>query len=282
MFGWLKRLFGIAEAETNALLDKMEDPVKMAEQGLRNLKTDLTKGLQGLAEVKALAIRNNRELEANQLAAADYESKAIALLQKAQRGELDAQEADRLASQALAKKDQLVQRVAAGEKNRQQYEVMVSKMEENVDKIKTQINDWENELKTLKARHTVSQATAKLNKQLTQIDSSDTVALLERMKQKVEQQEALAESYADMADSRTSVDDEINRALGGGTGPGATAIESESLKQLKAKMASGNAESYAASSSQQAGGSGSAEAPAGEAVRSELDKLKEQLRNGQA
>ena len=34
MFGWLKRLFGIVEAEANAALDKMEDPVKMTEQGI--------------------------------------------------------------------------------------------------------------------------------------------------------------------------------------------------------------------------------------------------------
>jgi phage shock protein A len=39
-----------------------------------------------------------------------------------------------------------------------------------------------------------------MNKQLSNIDSSGTMAMLERMKEKVDEQEALAEAYGDMAD----------------------------------------------------------------------------------
>ncbi|MFT6964208.1 MAG: phage shock protein A [Flammeovirgaceae bacterium] len=54
------------------------------------------------------------------------------------------------------------------------------------------------------------------------------------MKEKVDQQEALAESYADMADMNVTVDDEINKALGAG-GAGSSA----SLLELKAKLGLG-------------------------------------------
>eukprot|EP01025_Chloroclados_australasicus_P014852 TRINITY_DN1702_c0_g1_i2.p1 TRINITY_DN1702_c0_g1~~TRINITY_DN1702_c0_g1_i2.p1 ORF type:complete len:846 (-),score=82.03 TRINITY_DN1702_c0_g1_i2:2094-4358(-) len=57
MFGWLKRLFGIAQAEAHSAISKLEDPVKMTEQGIRDLKNDLNKSLQSLAEVKAMHIR---------------------------------------------------------------------------------------------------------------------------------------------------------------------------------------------------------------------------------
>ena len=52
-----RRLFKIGSAEANSLVDKLEDPIKMTEQGIRDLKNDLGSALQALAEVKALAIR---------------------------------------------------------------------------------------------------------------------------------------------------------------------------------------------------------------------------------
>ena len=67
-------------------------------------------------------------------------------------------------------------------------------------------------LKTLKARVKVSNATKNLNKQMAEIDSSSTVSMLERMKEKVHQEEALAEAYGDIANSSKSIDDELDKA----------------------------------------------------------------------
>lgn len=58
-----KRLFKIGEAEANSALDKMEDPIKLTEQGIRDLKLDLDKNLEALARVKALAIRAKNDQE---------------------------------------------------------------------------------------------------------------------------------------------------------------------------------------------------------------------------
>ena len=41
MVGIFKRLFRVAEAKTHAAIDNMEDPIKMTEQGIRDLKKDL-------------------------------------------------------------------------------------------------------------------------------------------------------------------------------------------------------------------------------------------------
>ena len=48
---------------------------------------------------------------------------------------------------------------------------------------------------------------------MAEIDSSSTVSLLERMKEKVEQDEALAEAYGDIANDSKSIDDELNAAI---------------------------------------------------------------------
>jgi len=64
------------------------------------------------------------------------------------------------------------------------------------------------------------------------VDSSGTIAMLEKMKSKVEEDEALAESYGEIAAVDKSVDDEINAALAGSGSSSGQA----SLADLKAKM----------------------------------------------
>jgi len=47
---------------------------------------------------------------------------------------------------------------------------------------------------------------------MAEIDSSSTVSMLERMKEKVAQEEALAEAYGDIAGASKSIDDELEKA----------------------------------------------------------------------
>ena len=228
----LNRLFKIGQSEAHAAVNHLEDPIKMAEQGLRDLRQDLDKSLHGLAEVKAMAIRARNEGEGFRAKAADYENKAVLLLQRAHKGELNAAEADRLAGEALLKKAENEALVARAATSQEKFERSAAQMDQNVATLKSTISQWENELKTLKARVTVSTATITINKQLAQLDSSGTVALLERMKEKIAVQEALAESYGEIAQAGKSIDAEIDKALGA-TSAGQA---SEDLKALKAKL----------------------------------------------
>ncbi len=228
-----KRLFKIGSAEANSLVDKLEDPIKMTEQGIRDLKKDLSSALQALAEVKALAIRSKNDAENTSAKASDYEKKAILLLKRAERGELESAEADRLASECLVQKDELVATAAQHRQDQEKFENHVAKLDKNVKNLKSNIKKFENELRTLKARAKVSEATKNINKQLADVDSSSTVSMLERMKEKVAEEEALAESYADIASESRSVDDEIDKALESGS---AEVKAADSLAALKEKM----------------------------------------------
>ncbi|GAA4363637.1 PspA/IM30 family protein [Hymenobacter saemangeumensis] len=228
----LNRLFKIGQSEAHAAVNQLEDPIKMTEQGLRDLRQDLDKSLHGLAEVKAMAIRARNEGETARAKAADYESKAVQLLQRAHRGEMEASEADRLASEALLKKAENEGQAGRAAGDQEKFEQAAAQMDQNVQTLKATISQWENELKTLKARVTVSTATININKQLAQLDSSGTVALLERMKEKIAVQEALAESYGEIAQTSKSIDSEIDKALGS-TGSGKAAAD---LKALKTKL----------------------------------------------
>ncbi len=229
--GLFKRLVTLGKSEANAIVDKLEDPIKMTEQGIKDLKKDLDASLKGLAEVKALAIRSKRDLSTATEKANNYEQKAILLLKKAESGGIAVEEADRLATEALQLKEQAMKDAARAKTEVDKFDQNVANLNEGISRLRSSISSCENELRTLKARARVSAATQKINKQLSGIDSSSTVTMLERMKEKVEQQEAMSEAYADIAGQPTSIDSEIDKALGGSTPASSSALEA-----LKAKL----------------------------------------------
>jgi len=208
-----KRLAKIGQAETHAAIDKMEDPIKMSEQAIRDMRTDLEKSLEALAQVKAMSIRAKNEVEEYTSKANDYTQKALLILKKGQTENLETTEADRLAKEALIKKEEANGQVKNAQAQKEKFDLNVQQMEGNVALIKQNISKWENELKTLRARVKVADATKNLNKQMAQIDSAGTVSLLERMREKVLQEEALAESYGEMANASRSIDAEIDNAI---------------------------------------------------------------------
>lgn len=227
-----KRLFRVSQAEAHAIVDKFEDPIKMTEQGIRDLKKDLQASMTSLAEVKAIAIRTRREADNHKKLTVDYERKAMMLLQKMQSGEMDQADAERLATQALNKKEQSAADAMRLAQEAERHEQMAGQLQANVNKIKSGVNTYENDLVTLKARAKTAAATKKINQQIARVDSSGTIAMLEKMKSKVEEDEALALAYGEMADLDKSVDDEIDEALKSGN----TVTASVHLLELKKKM----------------------------------------------
>ncbi len=237
-----KRLFRVSQAEAHALVDKFEDPIKMTEQGIRDLKKDLQASMTGLAEVKAIAVRTRREADNHKKLTVDYERKAMMLLQKMQNGEMDQADAERLATQALNKKEQSAADAMRLAQEAERHEQMAGQLQANVNKIKSSVNTYENDLVTLKARARTAAATKKINQQIARVDSSGTIAMLEKMKGKVEEDEALALAYGEMADLDKSVDDEINAALKSGNTVSASVHLLELKKKMGIKMISGPTE----------------------------------------
>jgi len=210
-------------------MDKLENPIKMTEQGIRDFKKDLSAAMESLAQVKAMAIRTRKEANGKQQMAADYENKAKKLLLNARNGSLDAAEAERLATLALEEQAKFTleaQRLGNEAKN---HEVLAITLNTGVAKQRATLSTYENELTTLKARAKTAASTRKINSQLASIDSSGTIALLERMKERVEEEEALASAYGDIAAQTDTMDREIDLALGDRPSRGATMLEA--LKQ---------------------------------------------------
>lgn len=226
------RIFKVGQSEAHALVSKLEDPIKLTEQGIRDLKRDLQGAMGSLAEVKGVAIRLNKEADDAKRQASEYERKAMLLLQRFQDGQMDQAQAERLATEALTKKESAGERAARLVKEAAQQQQMATQLQDRVNKLKSTVSTYENELVTLRARARTAESTRKINQQLAKVDSSSTIAMLERMKQKVEEDEALAQAYGEVADVDTSIDSEINRALASGQ----TSQANDKLLELKAKM----------------------------------------------
>ena len=225
------RLFKVGQAQAHSVVDKLEDPIRMTEQGIRDLKKDLQGAMQSLAQVKGLAIRMRKDAEDQKKLAGDYERKAMLLLQKMQTGSLEQSQAERLATEALAKKEEAAKRSVSLQTDYEAQQKMADSLQGKVEKLKQTISRYENELVTLRARAKTASSMRKINQQLANVDSSSTISMLEKMKNKVDEEESLAQAYGDVA-GIGNVDEEIEKAL---DTPDASSA-ADSLAALKAKM----------------------------------------------
>ncbi|WP_250252594.1 PspA/IM30 family protein [Chryseobacterium sp. Marseille-Q3244] len=204
-----KRLLTIGKAEVHSVIDSFEDPINLTEQGIREMKEELGRSIESLAQLKALTIRKKNEAEAEEQISKDYYNKAIVIVQKAEKGDVESSEADRLAKEALKRQVSSKENADQLHKEHEKLHTECEKMQAAINHLKSSIAKWENELKTLKARVQVSEATKDINQKMTQMDTGSTVSMLEKLKERVVQQETLAEAYSDISKSGKTIDEEI-------------------------------------------------------------------------
>lgn len=195
-------------------IEQQEDPVKLIEQNIRELKTDLSESLKSLAEAKAGFIRTKRGVDIQRQKANEYEAKAISILEKAKTGELDPQKADSYALQALSEKEKLMIQVNAEDAGLASYESMVKKLEQKSMEIKALITTWESELHKLRTRDKINEATKSLNQKLSQYNSNNTTNLFDSLKEKIVEQEAYNQSLEFVNNGKTTWENEVDKILG--------------------------------------------------------------------
>lgn len=228
MISFFKRLWRILTGELHNLADKFEEPIKMTKQGIRELQAQLDESLKSYAEVRAIAIRSKNEVEKAEQEANDYKKKAMALLQKAQKGE-DAANSERLAAEAMAQREQKLKLYQISLENQQKYDKMSASIDSKLKRLKSEIAKWQNELKSLEARQKAAAAGIKINQVMAGVDSSKTLEMLNKLKERVENEEALSDAYGEMVDTTKSLDEEINAAVAGHEG-------NDALLKLKEEM----------------------------------------------
>ena len=204
----LIRILKFFQSEAHALVSKFESPVKLIEQGIRDLKKDFDESMKSVAQIKAIAIATKKELETKKQIAADYEQKTMILLQKAKNGELDESEADRLATEALKKRQEALKEVEKLTNDTKNYDVSLEQMSKKILELKNKIKESENEYNSLKARATIAKTTKKINQQLSSIGSDSTMAMIEDMKKGDFTDEEVENAKKGIIASIKTIDDE--------------------------------------------------------------------------
>ena len=155
MAGILSRFKDIMSSNINALLDKVEDPMKMIDQYLRNLESDLGKVKAETTAVMAEETKSKRELD-----------ECIASINKmqtyAEKALLSGNEAD--ARTFLSKKGELNNKLISLQQTYNIAKENSTKMREMHDKLIKDISQLNTRRDELKAKMAVANTQEKLNK----------------------------------------------------------------------------------------------------------------------
>ncbi len=222
--GIISRFADIMKSNMNALLDKCEDPGKMVDQTLRDLREDLAQVKKETAGVMADAKNANRKVEECQ-AQIDKYSKA------AQNAVLAGNDGD--ARTLIAKKQTFEEQLVTLKKNAELNNANAEKMRQMHDKLVNDIDSLEPRKDTIKATTATAKAQERINKMQDggkrAAASMDTFARMEAKANKA-LDEAMA--HAELNEDINSASDLADKYAGGA---GATSVDDE-LAALKASL----------------------------------------------
>lgn len=222
--GIISRFADIMKSNMNALLDKCEDPGKMVDQTLRDLREDLAQVKKETAGVMADAKNANRKVEECQAEIEKY-SKA------AQNAVLAGNDGD--ARTLIAKKQTFEEQLVTLKNNAELNNANAEKMRQMHDKLVNDIDSLEARKDTIKATTATAKAQERINKMQDggkrAAASMDTFSRMEAKANKA-LDEAMA--HAELNEDINSASDLADKYAGGA---GATSVDDE-LAALKASL----------------------------------------------
>ena len=189
----LSRFKDIMSANINALLDKCEDPAKMIDQYLRQLKEDLAEVKQETAAVMAEEQRTKRLVDDNAAEIAKYTDLAKKALTAGNEGD---------AKVFITKKQELEAHQADLEKTYALAHANAEKMREMHDKLTGDIQELEQRRLNVKAKMSVAKTQDKLNK------INDSMKSAAGSMEAFERMEAKADRLLDEANSMAELNEE--------------------------------------------------------------------------
>ncbi len=194
MAGILSRFKDIMSSNINALLDKVEDPMKMIDQYLRNLESDLGKVKAETAAVMAEETKSKRELDE----CIDSINKMQTYAEKAL---LSGNEAD--ARTFLSKKGELNNKLISLQQTYDIAKENSTKMREMHDKLIKDISQLNTRRDELKAKMAVANTQEKLNKVGSSVNGAiGNMSKFDEMEEKINKKLDTANAMAELNNSQ--------------------------------------------------------------------------------
>lgn len=221
--GILQRFGDIMKSNINALLDKCEDPAKMVDQTLLDLRKDLADVKKETASVMADEKNAKRKLDENDAEIKKYTTAAQNALKSGN-------EAD--AKTLIARKQQLEETRTSLQSTYDVAHANAEKMRQMHDKLTNDIESMETRKDAIKGKVATAKAQAHMNKMTSGVNTDASMAAFDRMEAKANKMLDEANAEAELNEGVHSTDDLADKyALGGND----VSVDDE-LARMKAEL----------------------------------------------
>ena len=220
----VSRFGDIMKSNVNALLDKCEDPAKMVDQTLRDLREDLAKVKQETAGVMADAKDANRKVEECAAQVTKYTTAAQNALRAGNEDD---------ARQLIAKKQQYSEQLEALKQTAELANANADKMRQMHDKLVNDISALETRKDTIKAKVATAKAQERMNKmQDGGKKAASSMDAFNRMEAKANKALDAAMAHAKLNEGKDAASDLADKYVGAG---GSASVDDE-LAAMKASL----------------------------------------------
>jgi phage shock protein A len=221
--GILQRFGDIMKSNINALLDKCEDPAKMVDQTLLDLRKDLADVKKETASVMADEKNAKRKLDENDAEIKKYTTAAQNALKSG--NETDAKT-------LIARKQQLEETRISLQSTYDVAHANAEKMRQMHDKLTNDIESMETRKDAIKGKVATAKAQAHMNKMTSGVNTDASMAAFDRMEAKANKMLDEANAEAELNEGVHSTDDLADKYASGGND---VSVDDE-LARMKAEL----------------------------------------------
>lgn len=221
--GILQRFGDIMKSNINALLDKCEDPAKMVDQTLLDLRKDLADVKKETASVMADEKNAKRKLDENDAEIKKYTTAAQNALKSGN-------EAD--AKTLIARKQQLEETRISLQSTYDVAHANAEKMRQMHDKLTNDIESMEIRKDAIKGKVATAKAQSHMNKMTSGVNTDASMAAFDRMEAKANKMLDEANAEAELNEGVHSTDDLVDKYASGGND---VSVDDE-LARMKAEL----------------------------------------------
>lgn len=189
--GIVSRFVNVLRAYSNSFLDKAEDPEKMLQQMITDLEEQKRQAKQQMTEALALQKRLERDTEKEQTEAGKWEQKAILAVQNGK---------DDLAKEALVRKKEHERRALEFEKQLAHHKQNADVLRDGYQKLEDKVDEIKRKKGLLLAKQKQAEAQEKIYQTIEGFgNSTGALDTIERMEDKIEEQQSRAEAYQEIS-----------------------------------------------------------------------------------
>lgn len=188
--GIFSRMMTVIKANINALIGRAEDPKKVLEQSLVEMREQLTRTKQDVAAAIADEKKLQAQVERERKQADDWERRAMLAVQEGR---------DDLAKQALMRHSEHLQNAQQLHETWTRHKADTENLKSSLRQMNDRIEDMKRKKNVLIARQKRAEAQGRIQQTLSSMDDRGAMETFERMEEKIDDMERQALAAAELA-----------------------------------------------------------------------------------